>query len=233
MKLDEYPEAINVTRSMKVIEELLEAWSIQRQKESKSGLQSKFDTEVSHGLLGPSVRMGPLGPAVYSYAYQSPATSISSHDEVEAVAWSKATVPPDQVGLDPSRGAELHNLGQCSPCHWFVQKGGCASGQRCTFCHLCTASDIRKRKRDRAAKMKKRLELVEQAPQEVTEAAPSTASSPEEPRSTVSSVSTRATLDVDREAAEDIIVNTEAMGQHQEPGSTSAFEIPLGCKFSL
>jgi hypothetical protein len=55
---------------------------------------------------------------------------------------------------------ELHQRGECTPCAYFAIKAdGCRWGSECSFCHLCSADDLRlrKKKRVKAAKDKKRV----------------------------------------------------------------------------
>mmetsp|Transcript_145567 Transcript_145567/g.363029 ORF Transcript_145567/g.363029 Transcript_145567/m.363029 type:complete len:263 (+) Transcript_145567:60-848(+) len=55
----------------------------------------------------------------------------------------------------PSIGSQAHDLGTCKPCA-FVFKGGCANGMACTFCHLCTPGEKKRRKKERLLNRKGR-----------------------------------------------------------------------------
>jgi len=48
-----------------------------------------------------------------------------------------------------SPGAELHYLGQCSPCAHFHGNVGCTNERNCTFCHLCPRGELLERRRRR------------------------------------------------------------------------------------
>lgn len=54
-----------------------------------------------------------------------------------------------------SKGSELHASGNCKPCAWFWRPQGCANGLDCQHCHLCTAAELRVRKK--AKKQSKKL----------------------------------------------------------------------------
>eukprot|EP00929_Paragymnodinium_shiwhaense_P070145 TRINITY_DN35503_c0_g1_i1.p1 TRINITY_DN35503_c0_g1~~TRINITY_DN35503_c0_g1_i1.p1 ORF type:complete len:257 (-),score=42.20 TRINITY_DN35503_c0_g1_i1:978-1748(-) len=47
-----------------------------------------------------------------------------------------------------SIGSDLHQNGNCKPCD-FTRRGGCRAGEDCTFCHLCTPDDAKRKKRER------------------------------------------------------------------------------------
>jgi len=47
----------------------------------------------------------------------------------------------------PSQGSKLHSCGECKPCAWFWKASGCASGKECDYCHLCSAGELKKRKK--------------------------------------------------------------------------------------
>jgi len=70
-------------------------------------------------------------------------------------------------GLLLSKGSLKHDLGKCTPCHFFQRKQGCASGAKCRFCHL--HEDMRdrpdKRKRERARKIVDNWEQQDCSPQ--------------------------------------------------------------------
>eukprot|EP00930_Biecheleria_cincta_P064667 TRINITY_DN502_c0_g1_i1.p1 TRINITY_DN502_c0_g1~~TRINITY_DN502_c0_g1_i1.p1 ORF type:complete len:248 (+),score=50.65 TRINITY_DN502_c0_g1_i1:97-840(+) len=46
-----------------------------------------------------------------------------------------------------SKGSELHGSGNCKPCAWFWRQQGCGNGEDCQHCHLCTAAELRVRKK--------------------------------------------------------------------------------------
>jgi len=58
-----------------------------------------------------------------------------------------------------SKGSELHASGNCKPCAWFWRPQGCANGLDCQHCHLCTAAELRVRKK--AKKQSKKLAVTQ------------------------------------------------------------------------
>ena len=47
-----------------------------------------------------------------------------------------------EVGnVDPR--AELHFRGECIPCRYLRRPNGCARGDACRFCHLCTDKQMK------------------------------------------------------------------------------------------
>lgn len=68
------------------------------------------------------------------------------------------TMPMDIPGMSPlsfpSTGSSLHVLGKCKPCAWFWKPTGCMNGQECAHCHLCTAGELKTRKRVKEAAMR-------------------------------------------------------------------------------
>lgn len=50
---------------------------------------------------------------------------------------------------------EAHFRGVCKPCAYFTGKSdGCRWGTECPFCHLCTADDVKEKKKQKAKVMK-------------------------------------------------------------------------------
>lgn len=62
----------------------------------------------------------------------------------------------DQIANDKTEtaassvGSARHASGRCKPCAFFHTKG-CASGERCAFCHLCESDEKKKRKKEKLA----------------------------------------------------------------------------------
>ncbi|CAL1152854.1 unnamed protein product, partial [Cladocopium goreaui] len=50
----------------------------------------------------------------------------------------------------PSVGSVMHELGTCKPCAWFWKQQGCKNGRECLHCHLCSSTEVRHRKKQRA-----------------------------------------------------------------------------------
>jgi len=84
---------------------------------------------------------------------------LHSHmDEAESIP-SEPTSPlmPAPFGKEPalSTGSKLHHSGGCKPCAWYWKQSGCLNGQACSYCHLCPAEELKKRKRAKIASMRK------------------------------------------------------------------------------
>eukprot|EP00929_Paragymnodinium_shiwhaense_P036248 TRINITY_DN1944_c1_g2_i1.p1 TRINITY_DN1944_c1_g2~~TRINITY_DN1944_c1_g2_i1.p1 ORF type:complete len:257 (+),score=35.17 TRINITY_DN1944_c1_g2_i1:123-893(+) len=47
-----------------------------------------------------------------------------------------------------SRGSMLHGQGLCKPCD-FTRRGGCRAGIDCSFCHLCSPEDAKRKKKEK------------------------------------------------------------------------------------
>jgi hypothetical protein len=46
-----------------------------------------------------------------------------------------------------SRGALLHDRGQCRPCAWYWKAQGCHLGEECCHCHMCPKGELKARKK--------------------------------------------------------------------------------------
>mmetsp|Transcript_106729 Transcript_106729/g.189011 ORF Transcript_106729/g.189011 Transcript_106729/m.189011 type:complete len:284 (+) Transcript_106729:74-925(+) len=73
-------------------------------------------------------------------------------DIVDQSQCESAVLQPAR-GPMPSAGAEKHNEGQCKPCAWFW-KSGCRWGSECQHCHMCPEGEIRRRKKEKLARLK-------------------------------------------------------------------------------
>jgi len=61
----------------------------------------------------------------------------------------------------PSLGSKHHPSGGCSPCIWYWKPAGCSNKENCKFCHMCPMDELKKRRREKIAKMKKAKGCVE------------------------------------------------------------------------
>lgn len=61
-----------------------------------------------------------------------------------------------------SIGSKHHDQGRCKPCAWVWKASGCVNGQRCEFCHTCELGQMKVRKKERIAVMKKKQERKQQ-----------------------------------------------------------------------
>lgn len=67
--------------------------------------------------------------------------------ELAPAAPTAAIFPLEQRQPEHSRGGQLHGSGQCKPCAWFWRPQGCNNGSECGHCHLCTAAELKVRKK--------------------------------------------------------------------------------------
>lgn len=51
----------------------------------------------------------------------------------------------------PSVGSAQHHLRECTPCAFFWKPAGCSNGANCTYCHLCDASEKKRRQKEKKA----------------------------------------------------------------------------------
>jgi len=74
-------------------------------------------------------------------------------------------VPPGcgDAGRGWSKGAELHELGQCSPCAWNWKPQGCHHSVNCAFCHLCPQGSIQQRRATRKKEAASRAQAQQAA----------------------------------------------------------------------
>jgi len=81
--------------------------------------------------------------------------ALVEHD-VDGESACPAIVPLEQRQPEFSLGAQLHDTGNCKPCAWFWRPLGCNNGPECKHCHLCTAADLKAKKK--AKKTTKKLQ---------------------------------------------------------------------------
>jgi len=60
---------------------------------------------------------------------------------------------PDLLEL-PSVGSVEHSQGSCRPCAWHWKTEGCVNGSACLYCHLCSRDELKKRKKEKIAKIR-------------------------------------------------------------------------------
>jgi len=53
-----------------------------------------------------------------------------------------------------SIGSEGHADGMCTPCAWFWKPKSCLNEKDCRYCHLCPDGELKKRKKNKVAKMR-------------------------------------------------------------------------------
>jgi len=53
----------------------------------------------------------------------------------------------------------LHNRGECKPCAYYLYKtDGCRWGSSCSFCHLCTVGELKRRKQQKLKAIKEKAQ---------------------------------------------------------------------------
>ncbi|CAJ1361251.1 unnamed protein product [Effrenium voratum] len=71
-------------------------------------------------------------------------------------AKSQILQPGFQQEVMQEKLAAKHRAGECLPCIFFTRKGdGCRQGDNCTRCHICTATEARRRRNRISLEMKK------------------------------------------------------------------------------
>jgi len=86
----------------------------------------------------------------------SPATGedpVQLEPALEAIP-SPVITPLEQRKPELSKGGQLHGSGKCKPCAWFWRPQGCVNSQECLHCHLCTAAELKIRKKAKRAAQK-------------------------------------------------------------------------------
>jgi hypothetical protein len=73
----------------------------------------------------------------------------------------------------PSIGSAGHGNGTCKPCAWAWKSKGCSNGKQCTFCHICDAGEIKRRRRNKTMQLREE----ERTEKETTSSEPSTSGS--------------------------------------------------------
>jgi len=102
-------------------------------------------------------------------AEETPLASILPSLEEEDSKLLEKQVPEQPLAVPasdlPSRGAALHAMGTCTPCHFFSTSRGCNWGGNCGFCHRSHLKVPRvrpsKTKRERARRLVQSLDLDE------------------------------------------------------------------------
>lgn len=76
-----------------------------------------------------------------------------------------------------SIGSLGHYEGNCRPCAWIHKTSGCSNEHNCTFCHMCDEEELKKRKKDKIARLK--AEKIAAEGPGVSNAAPQVALQPQ------------------------------------------------------
>jgi hypothetical protein len=77
-----------------------------------------------------------------------------SQSSPHVIRLAEAIVGPELGSKElPTLGSAGHWFGGCKPCAFF-HKQGCANGIHCSFCHLCDASEKKRRQKDKVAQLR-------------------------------------------------------------------------------
>merc|ERR1719424_1966661 len=90
---------------------------------------------------------------------------ISQEDEDDSCTADlpvKSQSMPNMGGADstpleegiPSLGSKIHGTGECTPCAWFWKEESCFNAKDCRYCHICPEGELKKRKKQKVAKMR-------------------------------------------------------------------------------
>lgn len=60
-----------------------------------------------------------------------------------------------------SKGSAGHAEGKCSPCGFLWKGSGCQKAEKCEFCHLCPAGEVKRRKKEKL--MSRKMEQMERS----------------------------------------------------------------------
>mmetsp|Transcript_99110 Transcript_99110/g.191464 ORF Transcript_99110/g.191464 Transcript_99110/m.191464 type:complete len:141 (+) Transcript_99110:94-516(+) len=52
-----------------------------------------------------------------------------------------------------SLGSDGHSNNECKPCAWHWKASGCSNGIQCTFCHLCSSTALKEKRKKRIAEL--------------------------------------------------------------------------------
>jgi len=82
-----------------------------------------------------------------------PSNSIVAQSP-QVLRLADAIVEPELVSVDlPTIGSIGHQAGTCKPCAFFYKRG-CENGFQCPFCHLCDASEKKRRQKDKMSQIR-------------------------------------------------------------------------------
>lgn len=88
--------------------------------------------------------------------FENDSQASTSDSNLASPAELNSASASDLVSEVQANVAEMHRLGQCTPCNYhFHKKDGCRQGSKCEFCHLCPKGEIKKRKKDKVRELRK------------------------------------------------------------------------------
>eukprot|EP00928_Gymnodinium_smaydae_P029854 TRINITY_DN22367_c0_g1_i1.p2 TRINITY_DN22367_c0_g1~~TRINITY_DN22367_c0_g1_i1.p2 ORF type:complete len:371 (-),score=56.07 TRINITY_DN22367_c0_g1_i1:306-1418(-) len=90
-----------------------------------------------------------MGASPCSSGWQTPKRKLRSSSAPAVLSRPKSAKKTD------SEKMEVHLRGDCLPCaYFFAKKDGCRMGDECTFCHLCPADEIVRRKKEKRSQLR-------------------------------------------------------------------------------
>lgn len=126
--------------------------SSQGKAPAPEGTAEKREKELRHVQLDDCAEQGDLAEDVDN-RWIEPADSPSEPTKSQSLPNL-----PLEGGERASIGSAAHGSGECTPCAWFWKPDSCLNAQDCRYCHLCPDGELKKRKKQKVAKM--RLGLV-------------------------------------------------------------------------
>mmetsp|Transcript_47079 Transcript_47079/g.111826 ORF Transcript_47079/g.111826 Transcript_47079/m.111826 type:complete len:235 (-) Transcript_47079:37-741(-) len=101
-----------------------------------------------------------------SIALQKEASSSSAAPKKTPKTWPPIE-PLETRRPQQSLGSQMHGTTSCKPCAWFWRPQGCANGEECGHCHLCSAAELKARKKAKknASQRLKSAALAQEAAQ--------------------------------------------------------------------
>jgi hypothetical protein len=84
-----------------------------------------------------------------NYVFDNSAGNMADQRAPQVLRLAEAIGDPELGSEElPTVGSAGHRFGTCKPCAFF-HKRGCENGAQCTFCHLCDASEKKRRQKEK------------------------------------------------------------------------------------
>jgi len=87
----------------------------------------------------------------------SPMTPIKLGQQTESQPTPPGVSSPTTKQATWSVGSKLHHTGGCRPCAWYWKPFGCLNAQECGYCHMCSETEMKNRKRTKMTMMRQRF----------------------------------------------------------------------------
>mmetsp|Transcript_26355 Transcript_26355/g.87339 ORF Transcript_26355/g.87339 Transcript_26355/m.87339 type:complete len:305 (-) Transcript_26355:182-1096(-) len=108
----------------------------------------------------PAVQPSPSPDASPTPSSVGPSSSGNGSGGFSGSLAAHCVVPMDARMGEVSQGSSVHSIGQCRPCAWYWRPQGCSNGKDCRHCHLCSASEVKARKKNRITSLRSQSRLV-------------------------------------------------------------------------